>query len=318
MVAGLEPGLRRRRGILVLPERRRRRLLRADRDDRPARRRRQLSGLVDYGGDRYGAHLEYLKVGDNFNPEVGFVARDRLPAGPTARLRFSPRPKSIKAVRKFTWQANFDYFENGAGVLETRDRERARSTPSSRTATQFTVTATRELRAAGAADADSPASRIPAGSYEFDERGRPHTALGAQRRVVGHGVAAGRGSSTTAPSPRSRYSTGASRVARDVLKQFSLEAERCRSTASKLPRADAFTTRRAVAARADYGVSPLMFASALLQYSSSDRAFSSNLRFRWEYRPGSELFVVYTDGKRDHLDARAPDDDVVLGDIPRV
>ena len=31
--------------------------------------------LVDYGGDRYGAHLEYLKVGDNFNPEVGFVAR---------------------------------------------------------------------------------------------------------------------------------------------------------------------------------------------------------------------------------------------------
>ena len=38
-----------------------------------------------------------------------------------------------------------------------------------------------------------------------------------------------------------------------------------------------------------------MFASALLQYSSADRAFSSNLRFRWEYAPGSELFVVYTD-----------------------
>ena len=38
-----------------------------------------------------------------------------------------------------------------------------------------------------------------------------------------------------------------------------------------------------------------MFASALMQYSSADRTFSSNLRFRWEYRPGSELFVVYTD-----------------------
>jgi hypothetical protein len=38
-----------------------------------------------------------------------------------------------------------------------------------------------------------------------------------------------------------------------------------------------------------------MFASALLQYSSSDRAFSTNARFRWEYHPGSELFVVYTD-----------------------
>jgi hypothetical protein len=33
----------------------------------------------------------------------------------------------------------------------------------------------------------------------------------------------------------------------------------------------------------------------LPQYSSGDNAFSSNLRFRWEYQPGSELFVVYTD-----------------------
>ncbi len=53
-------------------------------------------------------------------------------------------------------------------------------------------------------------------------------------------------------------------------------------------------------ARADYGFSPRMFASALLQYSSADRSFSSNLRFRWEYQPGSELFVVYTD-ERDTL-----------------
>ena len=46
-----------------------------------------------------------------------------------------------------------------------------------------------------------------------------------------------------------------------------------------------------------------MFASALLQYNSTDRSFSSNLRFRWEYQPGSELFVVYTD-ERDTLRAR--------------
>ena len=38
-----------------------------------------------------------------------------------------------------------------------------------------------------------------------------------------------------------------------------------------------------------------MFASALLQYSSAEHTFSSNVRFRWEYRPGSEFFVVWTD-----------------------
>jgi len=72
-----------------------------------------------------------------------------------------------------------------------------------------------------------------------------------------------------------------------------------------------FTTK-VIRTRADYGFSPLMFASALLQYSSGDRAFSSNLRFRWEYRPGSELFVVYTD-ERDTTDERIVTPAVVRG-----
>src|SRR5205823_3196158 len=63
--------------------------------------------LADYGADRYGAHLEYLKVGNNFNPEVGFVSRVNF-ARTYGTLRFSPRPKNIKAVRKFTYQGNFD------------------------------------------------------------------------------------------------------------------------------------------------------------------------------------------------------------------
>jgi hypothetical protein len=38
-----------------------------------------------------------------------------------------------------------------------------------------------------------------------------------------------------------------------------------------------------------------MFVSALLQYNSGTATVSTNARFRWEYRPGSELFVVYND-----------------------
>ena len=55
-----------------------------------------------------------------------------------------------------------------------------------------------------------------------------------------------------------------------------------------------------------------MFVSALLQYSSSDHAYSNNLRFRWEYRPGSELFAVYTD-ERDMTDLRSATPGVVRG-----
>ena len=62
----------------------------------------------------------------------------------------------------------------------------------------------------------------------------------------------------------------------------------------------------------DYAFSPLMFASTLLQYSSADRAFSTNLRFRWEYAPGSELFLVYTD-ERDVTDEQFATPSTVRG-----
>jgi len=38
-----------------------------------------------------------------------------------------------------------------------------------------------------------------------------------------------------------------------------------------------------------------MFVSGYLQQNTSTDVMSTNVRFRWEYRPGSEMFVVYTD-----------------------
>ena len=49
-----------------------------------------------------------------------------------------------------------------------------------------------------------------------------------------------------------------------------------------------------------------MFTSALLQYSSGANVMSANVRLRWEYRPGSQLFVVYNE-ERDTLTRRFPD-----------
>ena len=60
-----------------------------------------------------------------------------------------------------------------------------------------------------------------------------------------------------------------------------------------------------VSTRATYTVTPRMFVSALLQFNSSRDSLGTNIRFRWEYQPGSELFVVYTD-ERDTLTPRFP------------
>ena len=55
-----------------------------------------------------------------------------------------------------------------------------------------------------------------------------------------------------------------------------------------------FTTTL-VGSRITYTATPLLFASALIQYNSSTHVVSANACLRWEYRPGSELFVVYNE-----------------------
>jgi hypothetical protein len=50
-------------------------------------------------------------------------------------------------------------------------------------------------------------------------------------------------------------------------------------------------------ARTTFTMTPRMFVAALVQYASATSSLSTNLRFRWEYQPGSELFVVYTEGR---------------------
>jgi hypothetical protein len=44
-------------------------------------------------------------------------------------------------------------------------------------------------------------------------------------------------------------------------------------------------------------LSPRALVGALIQYNSSLSAFTTNMRFRWEYQPGSDLFVVYSESR---------------------
>ena len=57
-------------------------------------------GQFTYAGDLYGFQAEHLVVEDNFVPEVGFLRRDNFRRS-YGTGRFSPRPRSIDAIRQF-------------------------------------------------------------------------------------------------------------------------------------------------------------------------------------------------------------------------
>ena len=54
-------------------------------------------------------------------------------------------------------------------------------------------------------------------------------------------------------------------------------------------------TATLVTSRVTYTLTPRVFFGGLLQYNNGTNSLSTNLRLRWEYQPGSELFVVYND-----------------------
>jgi hypothetical protein len=66
------------------------------------------------------------------------------------------------------------------------------------------------------------------------------------------------------------------------------------------------STTHLIGSRVTYTVTPEMFVSALVQYNTGIDSVSANVRLRWEYRPGSELFLVLNE-QRDTLSPRFPD-----------
>ena len=234
--------------------------------------------------DRYGLSAERLKVGNAFNPEVGFLRRSDFTRS-FASARFSPRPRNSRLVRKYTSQVSYEYYENGAGDVESKQA-------TGRFNIEFNNSDTLNVEANANYDllvtpfSPAPGHPIPIGGHHYNDVLLRYN-MGQQRRFSGNlGVQLGEyynGTIRSLTFSQGRYA---------ILKQFSIEP-RLTLTHIDLPNG-AFTTRQ-LGARTDYGFSPRMFASALLQYSSADHTFSSNVRFRWEYRPGSEFFVVWTD-----------------------
>src|SRR5690606_36547341 len=49
--------------------------------------------------------------------------------------------------------------------------------------------------------------------------------------------------------------------------------------------------------RATYTMSPRAYVSGLVQYSTGSETLSGNFRIRWEWAPGSEFFIVYTEDR---------------------
>ena len=245
-------------------------------------------GKFEYAADRYGLQVDHLLVEDNFLPEVGFLRRDNFRRTYVSG-RFSPRPRSIESVRQFSLEGAVDYILMADVTrMETRQRLVSFQTEfESSDLLTFSATDNYELLLEPFQPPGADFT-IPVGDYSFADYQVAY-AIGQQRRVNGQ-VALRRGSYFGGELTSLQLSQG--RIA--VLPQMSVEPIVSFNWIDT-PHGT-FQSNLAVT-RVNYAFNPRMFFSGLLQYNSADDSFSSNLRLRWEYSPGSELFVVYTDDR---------------------
>ncbi|HEU4694292.1 MAG TPA: DUF5916 domain-containing protein, partial [Vicinamibacterales bacterium] len=237
-------------------------------------------GQLDYSGDRYTVQLEHLKIGDNFNPEIGFLRRDNM-VRDYARFKFSPRPRNRSAIRKYVYDAAIDHVENGAGLLESRERA-AEFALEFQNADRFTVNYTNSYEFLTEPFPIGGGVVLPIGSYQFDTFRIGYNL--SQQRVVSANLTAEFG--TFYNGHKKTFSAARGRM--PITNQLSVEPTYSINHVSLVE--GTFTTHLA-GSRVTYSMTPLMFVSALIQFNSGIGAVSTNARFRWEYQPGSELFV---------------------------
>lgn len=242
-------------------------------------------GQVQWTGDRYGFELEHLTVGRNFNPESGFLRRDdfRRNAG---TFRFSPRPARSRIVRKYQFEAGFDHFTDTSGRLETQQVQ-AQVGMDFQNGDEWRFEATNDYEFLDESFEIADGIVLPVGGYRFTDYSVRYN-MGPQRKVSGF-LSASTGEFYDGTRTQFGY-----RGRIELTPKLGIEPG---VSLNWVDLAEGAFTTTLLTTRLNYSLSPRKALSAFVQYNSSSQVVGANFRFRWEFKPGSDLFVVFNEGR---------------------
>ncbi len=207
---------------------------------------------IEYNADRYGLNYELLKVGEDFNPDIGFLRRANF-RRQYGLLRFSPRPRSIPAVRKLYYEANLDYIVNNTdGQIQSRLAQGA-VRADLQSGDQIELNYNRNYEALTNPFEISKGVTLAPGGYGFNDLNALYR-LGPQRRLAGD-LRVIRGTFYSGTRTEVSYS---GRV--ELTPRLSIEP-RVSVSSAKLPEGDFVT--KLVTNRATFTLTPRVFASGL-------------------------------------------------------
>ncbi|MEZ4587826.1 MAG: DUF5916 domain-containing protein, partial [Gemmatimonadales bacterium] len=265
--------------------------------------RTALSFKLDYPNDLFDLAFTYKRIGDGFDPPLGFVPRRGVQLV-TAAADISPRPgrygiRQMFFENRFTlatdldgqWESYRFFFAPLNWRFESGDRIEVNANPTGeRLREPFEV---------------HDGVVIAPGAYRFT-RYRLEVETSPTRRVSGQ-----------ATWWFGRFYDG-------TLNQYELELAwrpaswlgfqtEIEHDVGRLPGGDFEATVASL--RIQYQPSPDLTLASLVQYDDESRSIGSNSRLRWTITPLVELFVIYNHNVRDRLDRWAFDSNRLLAKL---
>jgi len=263
-------------------------------------RQTNLGAGFDYQTNWLEVVAQHRKVGPNFNPEVGFLERNDCICN-YLDVNLKPRPK-LRGVRELNFEGFLFHAPNTHHVLETQEWQNTfriefnnGSYSDDDIVDVFTQLLTEPFNIYKNVS-------IPVGEYHWTRHQITYGSSQDRRLMVSFFERFGTYYNGHLNEARVRATY---RANQRLSFNFAEQWNRFRLGLTTDPKGNLLPARAGDFSvvfgsfQTNYSFSRFLTLSALLQMdTANDQAASANIRLRWNYRPDSDLFVIYTAGQR--------------------
>ena len=246
---------------------------------------KDMAGVVDFAwkNDKFNYSAQYLDVGEKFNAEMGYIPRLDIRAG-KLKAQWTPRPR-WGGIRQLMVNANADYYENHAGVVDSRTQNFYVNASRQDTQSLYIGT-TREYDNLTVPFATA-GTALPVGQYHWQYATINYNS-DRTRRVYGSvGTDFGGYYNGDRQSMRANLTL---QIGRTLL--FEPQYVHNRVTLAGRP----LYTSNVLNFRVSHSFSPDFYLKGFVQYNDDRKTASFNFLWWYHYTPGSDLYVVYNQG----------------------
>jgi hypothetical protein len=243
------------------------------------------AGVIDFlwKNDKFNYGAQYQDIGEHFNAEMGFIPRLDIRAG-KLKAGWTPRP-SWQGVRQLVFTGSTDYYENHAGLVESRTQLLSANLQKQNTSSA-TVGVVHEYDYLSA-PFNTAGTALPVGPYSWTTATASYSS-DRTRRVFGTvGADAGGYYSGDRQAIRANLNI---QVGRTLLFEPNYTHNRV-----QLPGRPDYASN-VLNFRVSHSFSPDFYLKGFVQYNDDRNTASFNFMWWYHYKPGSDLYVVYNQG----------------------